>query len=193
LLVDYYDLGTFGRPVTTSSAQAQLWFDRGLAWAYGFNHEEAVACFEAAAVADPGCAMARWGIAYALGPNYNKPWESFDAADLMRTVERAYAAVEHAHAVAAGATPIEQALIRALRARYPQSRAVDDCSVWNEPYADAMRGVYELAPDDPDTPAMSWSTTSIISARAGVRARWRAPRPSTGRFRPIAHMSDKMG
>lgn len=59
--MDYYDLGTFSRPVTTSSAQAQLWFDRGLAWAYGFNHEEAVACFEAAA-ADPGCAMAHWGI-----------------------------------------------------------------------------------------------------------------------------------
>src|SRR5262249_22622820 len=148
--MDYYDLGTFSRPVTTSSAEAQLWFDRGLAWAYGFNHEEAVSCFEAAAAADPGCAMAHWGIAYALGPNYNKPWEFFDAADLTRTVDRAHAAVEQAQATAAGATLAEQALIQALRARYPQSRAVQDCSVWNEPYAEAMRAVYELAPDDPD-------------------------------------------
>ena len=152
--MDYYDLGTFSRPVTTSSAEAQLWFDRGLAWAYGFNHEEAVSCFEAAAAADPGCAMAHWGIAYALGPNYNKPWEFFDAADLTRTVDRAHAAVEEAHATAAGATPAEQALIQALRARYPQSRAVQDCSVWNEPYAEAMRAVYELAPDDPDVAAL---------------------------------------
>ncbi len=47
-------------------------------WTYAFNHEEAVACFHKAADADPGCAMAHWGIAYALGPNYNKPWEAFD-------------------------------------------------------------------------------------------------------------------
>ncbi|HEX6403788.1 MAG TPA: hypothetical protein VF003_11610, partial [Pseudonocardiaceae bacterium] len=152
--MDYYDLGTLSRPVTTSSAQAQLWFDRGLAWTYGFNHEEAVACFEAAAAADPGCAMAHWGIAYALGPNYNKPWEFFDAADLTRTVGRAHAAVEQAHAVAAGATPAEQALIGALRVRYPQPRAAEDCSVWNASYAEAMRAVYELAPDDPDIAAL---------------------------------------
>jgi tetratricopeptide (TPR) repeat protein len=154
MLVDYYDLGTLTRPVTTSSTAAQRWFDRGLAWTYAFNHEEAVACFEAAAEADPGCAMAHWGIAYALGPNYNKPWEFFDTADLTRTVDRAHAAVERAGAAAAAATPTEQALIRALRARYPQSRAVADCSVWNRPYAEAMRAVYELAPDDPDVAAL---------------------------------------
>ncbi|MFI2632703.1 hypothetical protein ACH5A2_20240 [Streptomyces collinus] len=147
---DYYDLGTHGRPVTTSSAEAQLWFDRGLVWTYAFHHEEAVACFEKAAEADPECAMAYWGIAYALGPNYNKPWEFFDGEELARTVERTHAAVERAHEESARATPVERALIGALRARYPQPEAVEDCSVWNEPYADAMRAVYELAPDDPD-------------------------------------------
>lgn len=49
---------------------------------------------------------------------------------------------------------VEQALIGALRARYPQPEAVEDCSVWNEPYADSMRTVYELAPDDPDVAAL---------------------------------------
>ncbi|MEU0203334.1 MULTISPECIES: hypothetical protein [unclassified Streptomyces] len=148
---DYYDLGTHSRPVTTSSTEAQLWFDRGLVWTYAFHHEEAVACFEKAAAADPECAMAHWGIAYALGPNYNKPWEFFDDEELVRTVERTHTAVERAHEKAAArATPVERALIGALRARYPQSEAVEDCSVWNEPYADAMRAVYELAPDDPD-------------------------------------------
>ncbi|MFD7455920.1 MULTISPECIES: hypothetical protein [unclassified Streptomyces] len=148
--MDYYDLGTHSRPVTTASAEARLWFDRGLAWTYGFHHEEAVRCYEAAAAADPDCAMAYWGIAYALGPNYNKPWEFFDDQELPRTVERTHAAVERAHEKAAGATPVERALIGALRARYPQSRPVEDCSVWNTPYADAMRAVYELAPDDLD-------------------------------------------
>ncbi|MDQ0772392.1 tetratricopeptide (TPR) repeat protein [Streptomyces aurantiacus] len=147
---DYYDLGTHGRAVTTSSPRAQLWFDRGLVWSYAFHHEEAVACFEAAVAADPDCAMAHWGIAYALGPNYNKPWEFFDGEDLARTVDRTHAAVELAQRKAAGATPVEQALIGALRARYPQAKAVEDCSVWNEAYADSMRAVYELAPDDLD-------------------------------------------
>ncbi|MFE9058972.1 hypothetical protein [Streptomyces mutabilis] len=149
--MDYYDLGTHGRPVTTSSPEAQRWFDRGLVWTYAFHHEEAVSCFEAAAAADPDCAMAHWGIAYALGPNYNKPWEAFDAEELTRTVDRTHAAVERAHEKAArSATPVERALIGALRARYPQSRAVEDCSVWNAPYAESMRAVQRLAPDDLD-------------------------------------------
>ncbi|MEU3897479.1 hypothetical protein [Streptomyces sp. NPDC045251] len=149
--MDYYDLGTHGRPVTTSSPEAQRWFDRGLVWTYAFHHEEAVSCFEAAVAADPDCAMAHWGIAYALGPNYNKPWEAFDAEELTRTVDRTHAAVERAHEKATlAATPVERALIGALRARYPQSRAVEDCSVWNAPYAESMRAVHALAPDDLD-------------------------------------------
>ncbi|MFG1664351.1 hypothetical protein [Streptomyces sp. Y7] len=148
--MEYYDLGTHTRSVTASSARAQLWFDRGLVWTYAFHHEEAVACFEAAAEADPDCAMAHWGIAYALGPNYNKPWEFFDDQDLKRTVDRTHAAVELAHDKAVHATPVERALIAALRARYPQAKAVEDCSIWNAPYADRMRVVYELAPDDLD-------------------------------------------
>ncbi|MGW0337317.1 hypothetical protein ACWD0J_36810 [Streptomyces sp. NPDC003011] len=148
--MEYYDLGTHGRSVTTSSPEAQLWFDRGLVWTYAFHHEEAVVCFEAAAAADPDCAMAHWGIAYASGPNYNKPWEFFDDQELPRTVDRTHAAVELAHEKSADATPVERALIGALRARYPRAEPVDDCSVWNEPYADSMRAVHALAPDDPD-------------------------------------------
>ncbi|MGC0327781.1 tetratricopeptide (TPR) repeat protein [Streptomyces sp. SAI-170] len=152
--MDYYDLGTHTRPVTTSSPAAQRWFDRGLVWTYAFHHEEAVSCFEAAVAADPDCAMAHWGIAYALGPNYNKPWEFFDDQELTRTVERTHAAVERAHELASGATPVERALIEALRARYPQDRPAEDCSVWNVPYADRMRDVHELAPDDLDVAAL---------------------------------------
>ena len=60
---DYYDLGTWSRPVTTGCAQAQRWFDRGLAWTYGYNHEEAIACYRQALDADPQCAMA-WSVSY---------------------------------------------------------------------------------------------------------------------------------
>ena len=86
LSVYNYDLGSYRRAVTTKSKEAQLWFDRGLVWCYGYNHEEAVRCFQKAARADPNCAMAYWGIAYAAGPNYNKQWKAFDAADLKRSL-----------------------------------------------------------------------------------------------------------
>ena len=76
-MMEYFDLGTYSRAVTTSSDEAQLWFDRGLAWTYAYNHEEAISCFQNAVAADPGCAMAHWGIAYCIGPNYNKPLEVF--------------------------------------------------------------------------------------------------------------------
>ncbi|MFF4544750.1 hypothetical protein ACFY1J_10975 [Streptomyces sp. NPDC001406] len=150
--MNYYELGSHRRRVTTSSPEAQTWFDRGLVWTYAFNHEEAVRCFERAAEADPDCAMAHWGMAYALGPNYNKPWEFFDEHDLARTVERTHAAVERAHATAASATPVERALIDALRTRYPRAVAEDlaGLSVWSAAYAESMRAVHQLAPDDLD-------------------------------------------
>ena len=77
--MDYpYDLGPYSRKVTTTSADAQRWFDRGLNWCFGYHHFEAVDCFQKALEADPNCAMAHWGIGYAAGPNYNFPWEWMD-------------------------------------------------------------------------------------------------------------------
>ena len=68
----YYDLGSYHRPIETSSTAAQVWFDRGMVWSYAFNHDEAIRCFERALELDADLAIARWGIAYAVGPHYNK-------------------------------------------------------------------------------------------------------------------------
>ena len=89
--MDYYNLGHYSRAVTTSSPEAQQWFDRGLVWTYGYNHEEAITCFERAAAADPDCAMAYWGIAYCIGPNYNKAWEAFEDEEKPEAVALALA------------------------------------------------------------------------------------------------------
>ena len=96
--MEYYDLGTYTRPVTTSVPEAQAWFDRGLIWAYGFNHEEAVSCFEQALAHDPDCAMAHWGVGYASGPNYNYPWEVMDAAGKAGALAKAHDAAQAAKA-----------------------------------------------------------------------------------------------
>jgi tetratricopeptide (TPR) repeat protein len=152
--MEYYDLGTYTRPVTTSAPDAQRWFDRGLIWAYGFNHEEAVSCFEQALARDPDCAMAHWGVGYALGPNYNKPWAAFDEADLRTSTARAAAAVSRAGQIAAGVTPVERALIGALRWRYAQDELPDEREAWNERYAEAMGQVYDAFADDLDVAAL---------------------------------------
>ena len=142
------------RPVTTSSAPARAWFNRGLVWAYAFNHEEAVACFERAIEADPAARSRYWGLAYALGPNYNKPWEAFDPDDLASSVSRAHAATASA---AKHAARRRRSSARSRRRWPPGTRPTEldgDGSAWNAGYADAMREVYRAYPDDLDVAAL---------------------------------------
>lgn len=151
-----YDLGSYSFPVTTKSPDAQTWFDRGYMWSIGFNHDEAVACFRRAAEADPGMAMAHWGIAYASGPNYNKAWEVFDEADLRRTLAASREAFVEAWSRIHDASEMEQALIEALgeRCRAPAPPDADDAVAeldgWTDAYAIAMRRVRARFPDNDD-------------------------------------------
>ena len=138
----YYDLGAYSRPITTMSAEAQVWFDRGLNWVFGFNHAEAIKCFGKALEHDPSCAMAQWGIAYAAGPNYNLPWHLYDPAGKAQALAAAYDAMQAALTLADRATPVEQALIRALPARYPQREPIEDQSEWDKAYTKVMRKVF---------------------------------------------------
>ncbi len=151
---DYYDLGEHHRTITTSSPDAQLWFDRGLNWTYGFNHGEAVKCFERAIEADPDCPMAYWGVAYAIGPNYNLEWDMFGPRALVKMVAKAHGATQKALSLIDRATPAERALIEAIQARYPSPAPIEDCSVWSDAYANAMREVYRDFGDDLDVAAL---------------------------------------
>ncbi|KAI5250426.1 TPR domain protein [Aureobasidium subglaciale] len=153
--VEYpYDLGAYNRSVTTSSDAAQKWFDRGLIWTYAFNHEEAIECFRHAIDNDVDCALAYWGLAYASGPNYNKPWDFFDEDDFIKTVKQADDAAIEAKARGKLASPLEQAFIEALQLRYPSDLSrkytQDDFKAWNTSYADAMRVIYRQFSDDLD-------------------------------------------
>ncbi len=150
----YYDLGRFQRVVSTKSVEAQQWFDRGLIWSYGFNHGEAVECFKCAVKIDPDCAMAYWGLAYALGPNYNKPWEVFDKQELESNVREGHRAAASARVNAISMTPVEIALCDAIQHRYPQDDPEGNRSGWNKQYADAMQLVYAKFPDDLDVAAL---------------------------------------
>ncbi|MBG6164315.1 tetratricopeptide (TPR) repeat protein [Labrenzia sp. EL_195] len=143
---EYYDLGTFSWQVSVSNPEAQVWFDRGLIWCFGYNHEAAIACFEKALELDPDCAMAHWGIAYAVGPNYNMPWVLFDPEAKGQALARAYD--ESRAACAGNLSPVERELAEALTARYPQREPIEDQRRWDRDFADAMRRVHAAHPDD---------------------------------------------
>src|SRR5262247_347223 len=110
----YFDLGPYSRKVTTSSPDAQLWFDRGLNWMFGFNHGEAIKCLQQALKLDPECAMAHWGVSYASAPNYNLPWHLYGPHGRQMALSAAYEAMQGALLHAAQASPVEKAMIDAL-------------------------------------------------------------------------------
>lgn len=186
--MDYYDLGSYSRPVTTTSDEAQRWFDRGLIWTYGYNHEEAISCFQRAVEADPGCAMAHWGVAYCIGPNYNKPWEAFEDEEKPEALALALNSLEKAHQHLEEVSPVERDLIIALTTRYPNDGPTEDYEPFNDAFADAMRAVHHRHKDDLDvctlfaeammnrTPWQLWDLTSgqaaegadTIEARAAL-------------------------
>ena len=147
---NYYDLGSYSRNISTSSPEAQLWFDRGLNWNYAYHHEEAIECFKKALEHDPDCVMAHWGIAYASGPNYNKQWGDFEQDEKQACLDSARALVESAKSRLAHAGDIERGLIEALTERYPDDPGVEDVSPWNDAFANAMRKVYHRHCEDLD-------------------------------------------
>ncbi len=135
-------MGTHKHPITTTSTEAQRYFDQGLVLAYGFNHAEAARSFREAIQIDPDCAMCNWGLAYVLGPNINAQMED-DA------VPEAYAAIQQAVKLAKNSSAAEQAYINAMATRYTD-RPLEDRSELDLTYAEAMAQVSQSYPEDLD-------------------------------------------
>lgn len=135
-------IGDWHHPVTTGNPEAQKFFDQGLRFIYAFNHEEAARSFGRAAGLDPKMAMAYWGIAESVGPNYNDP------ADPDR-FRQAHEAIQKASDLAGGASPNERAYIAAMARRFPADSNADLRQA-AEQYYSAMREVVKQFPDDLD-------------------------------------------
>jgi tetratricopeptide (TPR) repeat protein len=148
--VSYFDVDVYSRQITTTSPEAQLWFDRGLVWTFAYHHEEAIECFKQALEHDANCAMAHWGVAYAAGPNYNLEWHHFDPDGKAQALAAAFDATAAAMALVEQVTAPERALIKALPARYPQREPIDEQEPWNDDFADAMRKAYGKHREDLD-------------------------------------------
>ena len=135
-------MGDVYHPVSTKNAEAQKFFNQGLAFIYGFNHEEAVRSFKRAAELDPKLMMAYWGTALALGSNYNLQADSAQLkeafANLQKAIELAPAAGEH-----------ERAYVEALAKRYSSDLNVDTQKLAAD-YKAAMADLVKKYPDDLD-------------------------------------------
>ena len=129
-----FDLGKHTRTITTSSGDAQFWFNLGLNWCFGFNHEEGIACFRKALEFDACCAMAYWGIAYGSGPFYNRPWRDLGKKEADICAKQCFESVSKAISLASGVTDTERDLIHALAQRYPKDHGVSggEFDAWDD-------------------------------------------------------------
>jgi tetratricopeptide (TPR) repeat protein len=135
-------MGNHHHPIATTSPEAQRYFDQGFDLVFGFNHEEAVRSFTRAAELDPKAAMPHWGIAWALGPNYN-----VDVDD--ERSKQAYAAMADAVTLSKDGPANERAYIEAMAIRFSPDPKADRAALARK-YADKMREITHRFPDDLD-------------------------------------------
>src|SRR5260370_3540338 len=139
-------LGDLHHPVSTGNPEAQKFFDQGLRYIFAFNHEEAARSYQDEAELDPKMAMAYWGIAESVGPNYTDP------ADPER-YKQAHEAIQRAADLASGASASERAYIAAMAKRFPADPKADHRQAAEE-YHDAMRDLVKQFPDDLNASAL---------------------------------------
>ncbi len=154
--LDRFDLGQHTKDISTTSHTAQYWFNMGLNWCYGFNHEEGVKCFQKALKFDPDCVMTHWGAAYGAGPFYNNAWRQFSKEEADEAAQFSWDHIQCARSSAAFANELENRLVEALAKRFQEPRAVtfEEFDRWDDEYADAMRRVYHDFENDHDVMAL---------------------------------------
>lgn len=147
-------IGALNHPVTTNSSEAQKFFNQGLTLIYAFNHDEAILSFKKAAELDPNMAMAYWGIAYALGPNYN-----LDADSMQKRM--AYDALQKAITLSKNVSEQEQDYIKAISKRYSSDASADQ-KVLNADFRKAMGELSKKYPDDLDAATLYAESMMVL-------------------------------
>ena len=137
------DLTVYQFPITTTSREAQAWFNQGLMLLYGFNHGEAIRSFREAAALDREAAMPWWGIAYANGMHINRPEVTEEQW------KEGYEASQRALSLLDNEKPVEQALVRAVATRTAWPKPAEQ-RPYDDAFAEAMKQVYAEHGSSPD-------------------------------------------
>jgi tetratricopeptide (TPR) repeat protein len=153
-------LGSAHLPTSCNDA-AQKGFDRGVAMLHSFWYEKAEEAFGQVLAADPGCAIAHWGIAMTL---YHQLWEPHVPGDgLIR------GAAEIRKAKELGAmTDLEEDLISALEVFYRDTDRIDHYSRVVA-YEREMARVHQAHPSDRESTAF-YALAMISTAQNTVPA-----------------------
>lgn len=143
-------LGPIHWEVSTTNPDAQAWFDQCLALIFGFNHEDAIRSCEYAAELDPDLAMAKWGIAYAYGPNINL---QFDVDRATAANDALFEALELLETTASNATAKEKDMIESLVVRYTNDTRYfpwgDESRLsFDRAYFEKMKAIQARYPED---------------------------------------------
>jgi tetratricopeptide (TPR) repeat protein len=168
-------LGPLTRPVTTTSREAQAYFDQGLQLLYSFTPEDAARSFREAQRRDAGCAMCWFGEAWAWGPYLNGPMDADGARN-------AYAAIRQALALRDRASDVERALIDAMAVRYASEHDAAKRPKLDSAYADAMASVYARYPEDLDAGTLYAEALMLLEPRRGT---WDHDKPAVRRIHEV--------
>ena len=174
----YYSeaLGPLTRPITTTSARAQQFFDQGVQMMYAFTPLRAARSFRQAQREDPDCAMCFWGEAWAWGPYLNGPMGPDDAPRAYENIRKAMdLADDHA-------SEVEKALIEAMAVRYTREHDGDTRKMLDSAYSRAMADVHTRFPDDLDVGTLYGESLMLLEPRRG---RWDIEKPSVGKIHGI--------
>jgi len=149
-------LGRVSFPTSCASA-VQADMDRAAAMLHSFWFPEAHKAFDTIAAADPGCAMAHWGVAMTLWSN------PFVRQPIPAARQReGLAAAERALALAPKATHRERMYIEAAAALWQDADKVDHIARAAR-HEEKMKALYEAHPEDPEA-AMFYARAIIANA-----------------------------
>jgi hypothetical protein len=132
--------GSYRAPKVSSDPQVQRYFEQGMVFGWGFNFPEAARSFRAATLRDPECALCRWGIAWAVGPNINSDMEPPELPIARDALVQARIYATDARALA---------LVTAMSSRFPVKGETIGKSEARR-YSEAMVALAESRPDDAD-------------------------------------------
>jgi hypothetical protein len=132
--------------ITTNNDSAQIYFNQGLNFYYGYHFREALASFKESARFDSTCAMAYWGQALALGPYYNDYYYKMKKgiAEVLQSMNK----------YAANSTVKEKDLMQAMKQRYSADTTNADRPQLDKSYAAALSSLIKKYNSDNDIKAL---------------------------------------
>ena len=141
--------GTYSRPISTDSMEAQAFYDQGLRMAWSFYFPESIASYQEASRHDPDHPMPYFGLAHAAGPNPNSRYAGLPDDPQGAGLEAIRNALERIN----NGSERERDMVNALFVLYDKDAVTDDRER-DQAYLNTMRELHHKYPHDADIASM---------------------------------------